>query len=137
MCNTLRILVIFLECIEKVEIIQKELVAVGYGGTTRINGSIISSLTRPVKVNWQKKQNNYWANLVINCPKYSGSSCHVNNPHLVINNIDKEDAGIYKLEVSSPIEARSSPGILLELYGGKHIVFLFCSVAAFPFSQLQ
>ena len=111
----------FLECIEAVEIIQKGPVAVGYGGTTKINASITSSLTRPVKVNWQKKQNNCYANLMINCPKYSGSSCQVNNPHLVINNIDKEDAGIYKLEVLSPIETRSSPGILLELYGGKHI----------------
>jgi hypothetical protein len=52
-----------------------------------------------------------------------GCDCRdrMNNPHLVINNIDKEDAGIYKLEVLSPTETRSSPGIVLELYGGKHI----------------
>jgi hypothetical protein len=60
---------------------------------------------------------------MINCPKYSGSSCQVNNPHLVINNIGKEDAGIYKLEVISPTETKSSPGILVELYGGKHVCF--------------
>jgi hypothetical protein len=58
---------------------------------------------------------------MINCPKYYGSSCQVNNPHLVITSIDKEDAGIYKLEVISPTETKSSPGILLEVYGGKHI----------------
>jgi hypothetical protein len=51
--------------------------------------------------------------------KYSGSSCNVNDPELVINNFDKEDAGIYKLEVTSATETISSPGILLELYGGK------------------
>jgi hypothetical protein len=45
----------------------------------------------------------------------------VNNPQLVINNVDKEDAGIYKLEVISPTETKSSPGILLELHGGKNI----------------
>ena len=55
---------------------------------------------------------------MIDCLKYYGSSCHMNNPQLVINNFDKEDAGIYKLEVASPSETKSSPGILLALYGG-------------------
>jgi hypothetical protein len=53
---------------------------------------------------------------MINRLKYSGSSCNVNNPELVINNVDKEDAGIYKLEVTSTTETISSPGILLELH---------------------
>jgi hypothetical protein len=53
--------------------------------------------------------------------RYSGSSCDVNNPQLVINNVDTEDAGIYKLEVISPTETKSSPGILLELHWGKNI----------------
>jgi hypothetical protein len=44
----------------------------------------------------------------------------VNNPQLVINNVDKEDAGIYNVEVISPTETKSSPGILLELHGGKN-----------------
>ena len=44
----------------------------------------------------------------------------MNNPQLVINNVDKEDAGIYKLEIISPTETKSSPGILLELHGGKN-----------------
>jgi hypothetical protein len=47
----------------------------------------------------------------------------VKNPQLVINNVDKEDAGIYQLEVISPTKTKSSPGILLELYGGNHIYF--------------
>ena len=58
---------------------------------------------------------------MINCFKYSGSSCQVNNPQLVINNVDKEDAGIYNVEVISPTETKSSHGILLDLHGGKHI----------------
>ena len=110
----------FLECIE-VEIIQKGPIAVGYGGTIMINANIISNSSGSLEVNWQKTQNNCCANLMINLSKYCGSSCQVNNPHLVINSIDKEDAGIYKLEVISPTETKSSPGILLELYGGKHI----------------
>jgi len=57
---------------------------------------------------------------MINCLKYSGSACDVNNPQLVINNVDREDAGIYKLEVIYPTETKSSPGILLELHGGKN-----------------
>jgi hypothetical protein len=60
----------------------------------------------------------------------------VNNPQLVISNVDKEDAGIYKLEVISPTETKSSPGILLELHGGKNNkLFVFCSVVTFSFSQ--
>jgi hypothetical protein len=58
---------------------------------------------------------------MINCLKYSGSSCDVNNPQLVINNVDTKDAGIYKLEVISSTETKSSPGILLELHGDKNI----------------
>jgi hypothetical protein len=45
----------------------------------------------------------------------------MNKPQLVINNVDKEDVGVYQLEVISPTETKSSPGILLELYEGKHI----------------
>jgi hypothetical protein len=86
-----------------------------------INANIISNSTGSLEVIWQKTHNNCSKNLMINCPKYSGSSCQVNNPHLVINNIDKEDAGIYKLEVISPTETKSSSGILVALYGGKHI----------------
>ena len=57
---------------------------------------------------------------MINCLKYYGSSCDVNNPQLVINKFKKEDAGIYNVEVISPTETKSSPGILLELHGGKN-----------------
>ena len=108
---------LFLEYIE-VEIIQKGPITVGYGGTTRINASIVSNSTGSLEVNWQKTHNNCSTTLMIDCLKYYGSSCHVNNPQLVINNFDKEDVGIYKLEVTSPSETKSSPGILLELYGG-------------------
>jgi hypothetical protein len=66
--------------------------------------NIISNSTGSLEVNWQKTHNNCSKNLMINCPKYYGSSCQVNNPHLVITSIDKEDAGIYKLEVISPTE---------------------------------
>jgi cAMP phosphodiesterase len=51
--------------------------------------------------------------------KYSGSYFNVNQPQLVINNVDKEDAGKYKLEVISPKETKSSTDISLHLYGGK------------------
>ena len=90
-----------------------------------IKANIMSNSTQlnSTQVNWQKTHNNCSKNLMINCPKYSGSSCQVNNPHLVINNIGKEDAGVYKLEVISPTETKSSPGILVELYGGKHVCF--------------
>ena len=57
---------------------------------------------------------------MIDLPKYYGSSCQMNKPQLVINNVDKEDAGVYQLEVISPTETKSSPGILLELHEGKH-----------------
>jgi hypothetical protein len=111
---------LFLECIE-VEIIQKGPITIGYGGTIKINANIISNSTGLLQVNWQKTHNNCSTTLKINCLKYSGSSCDVNNPQLIINNVDKEDAGIYKLEVISPTETKSSPGILLELHGGKNI----------------
>jgi hypothetical protein len=74
-----------------------------------------------LQVNWQKTHDKCSTTIGIKCFKYSGSSCDVNNPQLVINNVDKEDAGIYNVEVISPTETKSSPGILLELHGGKHI----------------
>ena len=77
-------------------------------------------MTGSLEINWQKTHNNCSTTLKIDRLKYSGSSCQVNNPQLVINNVDKEDAGIYKLEVISPTETKISPGILLELCGGKH-----------------
>ena len=101
--------------------IQRGPIAIGYGGTTRINANIISNSTGSLEVNWQKTHNNCSTTLVIDCLKYSGSSCNVNNPQLVINNVDKEDAGIYKLEVISPTEIKISPDILLEIHGGKNI----------------
>jgi hypothetical protein len=42
---------LFLEYIE-VEIIQKGTIAIGYGGTTRINASIVSNSTGSLEVNW-------------------------------------------------------------------------------------
>ena len=51
--------------------------------------------------------------------KYSGSSINVNQPQLVIDYVDKEDAGKYKLEIISQTETKSSTDILLQLYGGK------------------
>ena len=74
-----------------------------------------------MEVNWQKTHNNCSTTLMVDCFKYSRSSCDVNNPQLVINNVGKEDAGIYNVEVISPTETKSSLGILLEIHGGKHI----------------
>jgi hypothetical protein len=108
----------FLEYI-KVEIIQRGPITVGYSGTTKINAKIISNSTRSLKVNWQKTHSNSNATLILNCFKYYGSSRHVNNPVLVIHDFSKEDAGIYKLEVTSSTKTVTSLGILLELYEGK------------------
>ena len=107
---------------------------VGYGGTTKLNANIISNSTGSLEVNWQKTLNNCCTNLIINCPKYSGSSCHVNIPLLGINNIDKEDAGIYQLEVISPTETKTNSGICWS-YMEVNIckVIVFCSVDTFPF----
>lgn len=93
-------------------------IRVDYGGTTKINAKIISNSTESLEVNWQKTHSNSSTTLTIDCSKYSGSSCHVNNPVLVINNAGNEDAGIYTLKVTSTTETISSPGILLELYAG-------------------
>ena len=109
---------LFLEYIE-VEIIEKGPTIVGYGGKTKINAKIKSNSTESLKVNWQKTHSNSNATLLINCFKYCESSRHVDNPVLVINDFGKEDAGIYKLEVTSSTKTVTSPGILLELYEGK------------------
>ena len=109
---------LFLEYSE-VEISQNGPIAVHYGGTTNINAKIKSNSTTSLKVNWKKTNDNSSTTLRINCCKYYGSSCDLNNPKLVINDADKEDAGTYKLEVSSTTQTISSPEILLELYEGK------------------
>jgi hypothetical protein len=67
-------------------------------------------------INWGDRGMVVW--FTTTC-KYYGSSCQMNKPQLVINNVDKEDAGIYKLEVISPTEAKSSSGILLQLHEGQ------------------
>jgi hypothetical protein len=94
-------------------------ITVEYGETTKIQINIESNSTESLELKWQKIQKNSSKTLEIKCDKYSGSSINVNQPQLVINNVDKKDAGKYKLEVISPKETKSSTDISLHLYGGK------------------
>lgn len=48
---------------------------------------------------WQKYHNGYFVDININKSKYQGSSKNMQNPRLVINDVDQDDEADYRLEV--------------------------------------
>lgn len=48
---------------------------------------------------WQKYHNSYFVDIDINKSKYQGSTKNLQNPKLVINDVDQDDEADYRLEV--------------------------------------
>lgn len=48
---------------------------------------------------WQKYHNGYFVDININKSKYQGSTKNLQNPKLVINDVDQDDEADYRLEV--------------------------------------
>lgn len=48
---------------------------------------------------WQKYHNGYFVDININKSKYQGSTKNMQNPRLVINDVDQDDEADYRLEV--------------------------------------
>lgn len=54
--------------------------------------------------------------------KYHGSSCSMPRPELVINDVDKSDARVYQLSVTTVNGTVTGPHIQLEVFGGKQFI---------------
>ena len=102
----------------EIEICQKGTVQIGLGGSTKLTARIKLKHNQPVTIRWQKLENNVSRNLNINTRKYSGSSCELPTPELVINDADQLDAGIYQLQVTTTTETVNSTPVVVEIFGG-------------------
>jgi hypothetical protein len=93
---------------------------IGLGGTTKLTANITTTSVDSIKIYWQRVENNSIArNIVLNTTKYSGSSCDVPVPELVINDVDTTDAGLYQIEVTTITGSVIGPHAILEVLGGK------------------
>jgi hypothetical protein len=61
---------------------------------------------------------------VLNTIKYSGSSCDVPVPELVINDVDTTDAGLYQIKVTTITGSFIGPRVAVEVIGGKLFLVL-------------
>lgn len=90
---------------------------IGLGGTTKLTANITTTSVGPSKIYWQRVENNIVRNIVLNTIKYSGSSCDVPVPELVINDVDTTDAGLYQVEVITITGSFIGPHVVLEVFG--------------------
>lgn len=68
------------------------------GDTVCLNGNV--EFHPSVKyLKWQKYHNGYFVDININKSKYQGSTKNLQNPRLVINDVDQDDEADYRLEV--------------------------------------
>jgi hypothetical protein len=90
---------------------------IGLGGTTKLTANITS--VDPCQIYWQRVENNIARNIVLNTIKYSGSSCDVPVPELVINDVDTTDAGLYQINVTTITGSFIGPRVAVKVIGGK------------------
>lgn len=90
------------------------------GKTLHLKGRIPDGLT--VKyIKWQKYHNGEFADIKINEPKYKGTTTTVENPELVLNDIDLSDGVEYRMRymTDEKEEYSESLGIKIEPGDGK------------------
>jgi hypothetical protein len=98
---------------------------IGLGGTTKLTANITTTSVDSIKIYWQRVENNSIVrNIVLNTTKYSGSSCDVPVPELVINDVDTTDAGLYQIKVTTITGSFIGPHVVLEVFGGKLFLVL-------------
>ena len=98
---------------------------IGLGGTTKLTANITTTSVDSIKIYWQRVENNSIArNIVLNTIKYSGSSCDVPVPELVINDVDTTDAGLYQIKVTTITGSFIGPRVAVEVIGGKLFLVL-------------
>ena len=91
---------------------------IGLGGTTKLTAHITKNSVGPFKIHWQRVENNTARNIVLNNIKYPGSSSDVPVPALIIKDVDKTDAGLYQVEVTTITGNFTGKHVVLEVFGG-------------------
>jgi hypothetical protein len=109
---------------------------IGLGGTTKLTANITTTSVDSIKIYWQRVENNSMArNIVLNTIKYSGSSCDVPVPELVINDVDTTDAGLYQIKVTTITGSFIGPRVAVEVIDGKLFLVLCRNIGPGPESQ--
>ncbi|VDH98267.1 Hypothetical predicted protein [Mytilus galloprovincialis] len=93
-----------------------EKVHIGHGGSIKLLASVRTSSPESF-IKWQKIEDNKPTNLLTHSMKYHGSSCSMPRPELVINDVDKTDARVYQLSVTTVNGTVTGPHIQLEVFG--------------------
>lgn len=115
--NTSDIYLSYIEDDVSIDQYPKENVRIGIGGSTKISADVTTSSSES-STTWQKVENNGLRNLQIDSIKYSGSSCSLPTPVLVINDVDKSDDGFYQLSVTTINGTINGPQTRLNVFGG-------------------
>lgn len=102
----------------------KEKVVIGIGGSTKISAHVTTS-SPELFIKWQKVESHGLKNIQTDSIKYSGSSCSMPTPELIIHDVDITDAGVYQLSVTTVTGTFFGPIVRLNVFGGK-ILFKSC-----------
>lgn len=94
-------------------------IIIGLGGSTKLSAYVTTSSPESF-IKWQKVEGNVHRNLITDSIKYSGSSCSLPAPELIINDVDNTDAGVYQLSVTTVDGTVTGPKVLLDVFGGKN-----------------
>lgn len=89
---------------------------IGLGGSTKLSATVtMASQTAFIK--WQKVEVDGPRNLLTDSMKYSGSSCSLPSPELIINDVDETDNGLYQLCVTAFSTTVTGPKVMIEVFG--------------------
>lgn len=102
----------------------KEKAVIGIGGSTKISAYVTTS-SPELFIKWQKVESHGLKNIQTDSIKYSGSSCSMPTPELIIHDVDITDAGVYQLSVTTVTGTIFGPIVCLNVFGGK-ILFKSC-----------
>lgn len=102
----------------------KEKVLIGIGGSTKLSANVTTSSPESL-IKWHKVKGNKSINLRTDSIKYSGSSCSLPTPELVINDVDKTDDGVYHLSVTTITGTVTGPKVLVNVFGGKIFICIY------------
>ena len=91
---------------------------IGLGGTTKLTANITTTSVGPFKIYWQRVENNTARNIESDTIKYPGSSLDFPVPELVIKDVDKTDAGLYQVEVTTNTGSITGQHVVLEVLDG-------------------
>lgn len=84
--------------VSEIQIQGQNLEKVKTGATISLTGTV--QFHQSVKfLKWQKYYNGQFVDINIHKPKYQGTTNNLQNPELVINDVDQDDEIVYRLQV--------------------------------------